>query len=82
MKRCITKDDGSNESVKKEEVAKSITDRLKMFQGNASKKTSLVFTSDSKPVNIHSGNINSINIANGSLYTSDYTGFIKIWPLS
>jgi hypothetical protein len=82
MKRCITKVDTVMSLTTKVEGKKSITDRMKLFENtNQPKKTSLTFTSNAQPINIHSSNINSINLANDCIYTSDYTGFIKIWSL-
>ena len=83
MKRCITKTETVMSLTKKEEGAKSITDRMKMFENTSqAKKSSLSFNTNIQPSNIHSANINSIHLYDNAIYTSDLAGFIKIWSLS
>jgi hypothetical protein len=82
MKRCITKAETVMSLTKRDSGAKSITDRMKMFDNtSAIKKGSLNYNTNSQLSNIHSSNINSIHISNDLIYTSDYTGFIKIWSI-
>jgi hypothetical protein len=86
-KKCLTKEESSlvsseiRTSVSSESVPSSIQDRLKQFQGGAAKKQSVSVTTSSQK-NIHSANINSVNLINGkSLITSDFAGFVKVWNI-
>ena len=55
----------------------SVQDRIKSLSG--SKRGSTMLTNTSLvPKNLHASSINSANISDGNLITSDYTGFIKM----
>lgn len=86
-KNCLTKEDSLPQTVTRgaisEPISSSIQDRLKQFQGGfgQSKKQSIAITTTSQK-NIHSANINSVNLVSGkSLITSDFAGFVKVWNI-
>lgn len=71
----------STSNVVADSVSGSIQDRLRQFQGGFQKKQSLIVTT-SVQKNIHSANINSVNVfADKFLVTSDYAGFVKVWNI-
>jgi hypothetical protein len=86
-KKCLTKEDSLPQIVTRDAISEpfssSIQDRLKQFQGGfgQSKKQSFAITTTSQK-NIHSANINSVNLVSGkSLITSDFAGFVKVWNI-
>jgi hypothetical protein len=58
----------------------SIMDVMRKFDGGLQKKQSLVITSNNNQ-NIHSAQVNSANLANDTIVTTDYAGFLKLWKI-
>jgi len=54
-----------------------VQDRIKSISGGKTGSTMLTNAS-LVPKNLHASNINSANISDGNLITSDYTRFIKM----
>lgn len=62
------------------ETKTSIMDVMKKFEVGNQKKQSLIITSTSNQ-NIHSAQVNSANLVNGTIVTTDYAGFLKLWKI-
>ena len=62
------------------ETKTSIMDVMKKFEAGNQKKQSLIITSTSNQ-NIHSAQVNSANLVNDTIVTTDYAGFLKLWKI-
>lgn len=70
---------GEDKPVEKKVVG-NVSDKMKIFSGANTKRTSVVYNAD-KAANLHKSNICSLSIKDNNMITADYAGFVKYWSI-